>query len=87
MICDRCFHAEVCDRKTITTAFGLERKCPHQVLALKKDDFRDIIDKLSKLSDVEIRHSKMDESIYHLLRQLGYNEAMDIYEKTEKWYA
>ena len=87
MICDRCFHTEVCDRKEITKSFGFERKCPYKVLAVSKDEFRDHMRELSKISDVEVRHSKMDESMYTVLKQLGYRDAMEIFEMTEKYYA
>ena len=40
-----------------------------------------------KGGDLEISHVEMDDAIVKLLRQLGYGEAMDIYESQHKWYA
>lgn len=37
--------------------------------------------------DLEGSHSAMDDLMAELLRRLGYDEAMDIFEEQEKWYA
>jgi len=36
--------------------------------------------------DPECTHSNMDKLICNLLRELGYGEGVDIFEKAEKWY-
>ena len=38
-------------------------------------------------NDWETTHSVMDELMEEVLRELGYGEAMDIYEATTRWYA
>lgn len=37
--------------------------------------------------DNEVAHVEMDELMVELLRRLGYGEAMDVFEKQDKWYA
>lgn len=36
--------------------------------------------------DREVRHEKMDKLMVRLLRALGYEKAMDVFEGTSKWY-
>jgi hypothetical protein len=38
-------------------------------------------------TDLENAHSEMDELMVNLLRMLGYDKAMDIFEAQQKWYA
>lgn len=37
--------------------------------------------------DQEGDHCDADDLMVRVLRSLGYGEAMDIYEKMDKWYA
>lgn len=37
--------------------------------------------------DKEIRHFNMDMLMVKTLRDLGYGEGVDIFVKTDKWYA
>lgn len=37
--------------------------------------------------DTEMVHIVADEALCELLRGLGYNEIVDIFEKIDKWYA
>ena len=37
--------------------------------------------------DEEVCHEKMDELMCDTLRNLGYEEGVDIFEKTPKWYS
>ena len=37
--------------------------------------------------DGEASHSDADDLLCNLLRELGYGEAIDIFEAAEKWYA
>ena len=39
------------------------------------------------LDDEEVVHSEMDDLMCDLLRELGYGEGVDIFDKTHKWYA
>lgn len=38
-------------------------------------------------ADNETAHGEMDDLMVELLRRLGYGEAMDVFEKQDKWYA
>lgn len=46
---------------------------------------RDIHERYS--DDEEIVHVEMDDLMCALLRELGYNEGIDIFDYTHKWYA
>ena len=37
--------------------------------------------------DTEVRHYNMDMLMVKTLRDLGYGEGVDIFVKTDKWYA
>jgi hypothetical protein len=37
--------------------------------------------------DPEMAHDEADALLVKTLRTLGYGEAMDVFEKMEKWYA
>ncbi len=37
--------------------------------------------------DEEIAHCDADKLMCDLLRQIGYGEGIDIFEKSDKWYA
>ena len=37
--------------------------------------------------NTEFKHAAMDRIMCDLLRQLGYEEGVDIFEDTRKWYA
>ena len=43
--------------------------------------------KASLHCDKEITHMAMDDLMCETLRGLGYEKGIDIFEKTEKWYA
>ena len=36
--------------------------------------------------DCEASHSTMDDLMCQVLRELGYDEGVEIFEDTEKWY-
>lgn len=40
-----------------------------------------------KHEDQEDTHRRMDYLMCDLLRKLGYDEAVDIFEKSPRWYA
>lgn len=42
---------------------------------------------LLSINDPEISHSEADKILCKVLRESGYNELIDIYEKVDKWYA
>ena len=37
--------------------------------------------------DIEKAHGKADDILCEALKQLGYNELVELYEKVEKWYS
>jgi hypothetical protein len=37
--------------------------------------------------DAEERHSRADELMCNLLKQLGYGKAVEVFDSWEKWYA
>jgi hypothetical protein len=37
--------------------------------------------------DIESLHGEMDDLLCELLRELGFSNVTEIYEKQEKWYA
>ena len=37
--------------------------------------------------DLEMSHVESDELLCKILREVGYGDGIDIYEKLEKWYA
>lgn len=43
--------------------------------------------KAANTGDTEEAHCEMDDLLCAKLRDLGYCEAVDIFEKTDKWYA
>ena len=38
-------------------------------------------------NDEELVHGEMDDLMCHLLRELGYEKGVEIFEDTPKWYA
>ena len=50
-------------------------------------DIRDYDSGYGQGYNKEIRHVSMDSLMCNILRQLGYDEGIDIFEKTSKWYA
>ena len=42
---------------------------------------------LEFLDDEEVCHEKMDELMCETLRNLGYEDCIDIFEETPKWYS
>ena len=37
--------------------------------------------------DPEGRHDEMDKLMCKLLRELGYGDGVDVFERQEKWYS
>lgn len=53
-------------------------------------DFKELCEQMKALQemwDVEEAHGKADDILCEALRQLGYNELVDLYEKVDKWYS
>ena len=56
------------------------------------EEFKNEMQKISnqrgeKFCDEEITHSKADDLMCDLLRELGYGEGVDVFEDMPKWYA
>ncbi len=50
-------------------------------------EFAQAMNELVENRDIEERHEAMDDLMCELLRELGYEEGIDIYESTSKYYA
>lgn len=48
--------------------------------------FAELMRLASLQGDAEDVHIKMDALMCEKLRELGYDEAIDLFEMTEKWY-
>ena len=56
------------------------------------EEFKNEMQKISnqlgkKFCDEEITHSKADDLMCDLLRELGYGEGVDVFKDMPKWYA
>lgn len=55
---------------------------------MNPEEFKEAMKKArDSYCDKEYSHVDMDELMCKLLRELGYGEGVDIFEKAEKWYA
>lgn len=50
-------------------------------------DYTERMKELANNDDVEARHSEMDDLMCEILSKMGFNELVDIFNETEKWYA
>jgi len=74
-----------------------EKKLEKEIEALMESDedyiptpeeFKDAMEKLTALDeDKEMMHGLMDDVMCWVLRRLGYGEGVEIFKKTDKWYA
>ena len=56
----------------------------------KTANYKELCEQMKTLLDVwdvEEAHGKADDILCEALRQLGYNELVDLYEKVDKWYS
>lgn len=56
-------------------------------MSMTPEEFEKQMLKLQKNGDEEERHMKMDNLICKLLIKLGYEEGINIFKNTKKWYA
>ena len=57
---------------------------------MKKPDFKKQYEQMEALQnnwDIEETHGKADDILCEVLRKLGYNRLVELYEKIDKWYA
>ncbi len=58
---------------------------------MEKEEFKSAMVKISQEADadgnLEMSHAEADELLCKALREAGYGDGVDIYEKLGKWYA
>ena len=57
--------------------------------SMTPEEFKNTMDELTTSNhlDKEDRHREMDRLMCEVLRSLGYDDGIDIFESTDKWYA
>ena len=50
-------------------------------------EFKEEMLKISENGDIEVRHGDADTLMATVLRELGYQDGIDIYDDMEMWYA
>ena len=53
-------------------------------------DLKELCEQMKALQDnwdIEEAHGMADDILCEALKQLGYNELVELYEKIEKWYS
>jgi hypothetical protein len=60
-------------------------------MRIKKEDIiKEAIEEMKTLvnnDDYEIAHIEADDILCNVLKKLGYEELVDVYEQVGKWYA
>ena len=60
-------------------------------MRIKKEDIiKEAIEEMKKLvnsGDTEVAHIEADDILCDVLKKLGYEELVDVYEQVGKWYA
>lgn len=51
------------------------------------EDYTERMRKLANSDDIEGRHYGMDDLMCEILKEMGFNELVEIFNETEKWYA
>lgn len=54
---------------------------------LSPKEFAEKMNEAAKQEDIEYAHIEMDNLMAELLRSIGYQDGIDIFEDAEKWYA
>lgn len=54
---------------------------------ISKEEFRERMEYISKLTDTEIKHSSADALMAECLIALGYEEGIKIFWEMDKWYS
>lgn len=52
-----------------------------------KEQFKEEMETLAKMDDIEMSHIAMDDLMCDTLKQLGYGEGVKIFLDTCKWYS
>ena len=51
------------------------------------DKMKELSERNTGSSDICFNHMDMDDLMCEVLKSLGYNEGVEIFENTHKWYA
>jgi hypothetical protein len=54
---------------------------------MTSQEFKDAITEIAQNNDIEGGHTKMDELMCAVLKELGYGEGVKVFEDAEKWYS
>lgn len=59
---------------------------------INESSIKDYTERMRELADnndddIEMRHVEMDNLMCEILKEMGFNELVDIFNETEKWYA
>lgn len=59
---------------------------------INESSIKDYTERMRKLADnndddIEARHVEMDDLMCEILKEMGFNELVEIFNETEKWYA
>ena len=54
---------------------------------MTKEEFKERMQAIADKRDTEGGHIEADDLMCELLKDLGYGEGVDIFEKMNKWYA
>lgn len=58
---------------------------------INESSIKDYTERMRELAnnddDIEARHVEMDDLMCEILKEMGFNELVDIFNETEKWYA
>ena len=87
--CKDCFYYWACSSNDTEGHVGVEPwdGCDDYVCVPTPEELAKRMKEASENVWTEDRHIEMDGIMLNFLRQLGYGEAVDIFNRTEKWYA
>lgn len=92
--CCPCCDGEYCDCTVLSdypdgSLYSRLDICPLKEITITPEEFAKRMQEIHDryLDDEEVVHSEMDDLMCDLLRELGYGEGVDIFDKTHKWYA
>lgn len=54
---------------------------------MNPEEFYEKMLELQKLNDEEMSHIKMDDLMCDVLKFLGYEKGVEIFDSTDKWYS
>ena len=54
---------------------------------VSKEEFRERMEYISKLTDTETKHRSADSLMAEYLSALGYEDGIEVFWEMDKWYA